>query len=50
LGSENGGRWRELIDSRYGDWRDMEISMANRKSLNWWKDLGKICDIYRESS
>jgi len=35
LGAKNGGGWRGLIESGYGDWRDMENSMTNRRSSNW---------------
>jgi len=47
LGTKNASGWRELIDCRYGDWRDMKTSMLDIKSSNWWKDLGIVCEIQR---
>lgn len=32
LGMEEGGAWRDILDSIYGSWRDMKISMVNNKS------------------
>jgi len=32
LGSEYGGGWKEVIESRYGDWRNMTNSMTDRRS------------------
>ena len=48
LRSEEGGVWREIIESRYGNWRDMKSSMTDRKSSYWWKDLGLICEVQSE--
>jgi len=28
----------------------MENSKAHKKSLNWWKDLGTICEANREAN
>jgi len=35
LGSEEVGEWKDVIESRYGDWRDMTTSTVDRKSLYW---------------
>ena len=35
LGAKNDGGWRDLIESRYGDWRDMKTSMADKNNSNW---------------
>jgi len=44
LGMEEVRVWRELIESRYGFWRDMNESSIARKNSTWWKDLCKACD------
>jgi len=50
LGSKNGSGWRDLIESKYVDWRELGKSMTYIKSLNLWKDLGTICEENRESN
>jgi len=42
LVSKNGGGWRDLIESKYCDWRELGKPMTYIKSLNWWKGLGTI--------
>jgi len=39
------GVWKDILESRYGNWKDMKIVGRNRKQSNWWKDLCKICDV-----
>jgi len=34
LGSEHDGGWRNLIESRYGDWININNSTVDRKSSN----------------
>jgi len=50
LGSEDGGVWREVIESRYGNWRDMKNSIADKKKSFWWNDLGSICEVHTKSN
>ena len=41
-GTDRGGLWKEILDSKYGGWRSLrEESKSNRGSL-WWKDLKKV--------
>jgi len=50
LGLKYEGDWKEVVESRYGDWRNTRNSMADRRSSNWWKDLGIICEVNKESN
>jgi len=50
LGFEHDGGWRNLTESRYGDWRNMNKSMIDKKGLNWWKALGKVCKVFGVSN
>jgi len=45
LGSVEGGSSRDVLESRYGDWRDMPRTMVDRKSSYWWKDLCRAYNI-----
>jgi len=45
LGIRETGVWKDILESRYGDWREMPRTMVERKSSYWWKDLCKICDV-----
>jgi len=44
LQMEEVGVWRDTLESRYGTWRDMRVTMADRKSSSWWRDLCRISD------
>jgi len=39
------GLWKEIIDSRYSSWKDMKVTMEDRKSSIWWRDICRICDV-----
>jgi len=34
--------WRDIIDSRYGPWRQMTGNLGDRKASSWWRDLSKL--------
>jgi len=40
--SEEGGLWREVLDSKYGGWRELRRAVSSYKESNWWKDLKKV--------
>jgi len=43
LNSDEGGLWREVIDSKYGGWRGLkELHYDNSKVSLWWRDLMKV--------
>jgi len=33
------GLWRDVLEARYGSWRNMDVSLIHRKQSLWWKDL-----------
>jgi len=37
------GLWREVLEARYGSWRNLDITLGHRKQSLWWKDLCGIC-------
>jgi len=45
---EEGRAWRDILESRCGTWRDMKVTMAESKSLIWWSDLCRICEVEKE--
>jgi len=36
------GLWRDILEARYGSWRNMEASLGQRNQSLWWKDLCRI--------
>jgi len=42
LGSENGGLWKKILDSKYGGWRSLREEGTSRRSSLWWKDLKEV--------
>ena len=39
---------KKIIESRYGNCRNMKSSMTDRKNSYWWKDLRLICEVQSE--
>jgi len=37
------GLWRDILEARYGNWRNMSDTSVHRKESLWWKDLNKAC-------
>jgi len=35
LGGPKVGLWREVLESRYGTWRELDINLLNR-TQSWW--------------
>ena len=42
LGSEKQGLWTEVVDSKYGGWRDLQRQRKNRLDSLWWRDLKDV--------
>jgi len=42
LQSAEGGMWKEIIKSKYGDLRVLRGAESNSKESIWWKDLKKV--------
>jgi len=39
---ENKGKWKEVLESKYGSWRNLnDFKITNNESL-WWKDLRSV--------
>jgi len=43
MGMEEKGMWSNIIDSKYGFWRYLDIEINNSRELRWWKDLRSLC-------
>jgi len=43
LGGPELGLWREVLESRYGSWRELDINMINSTQSWRWRDLAKVC-------
>jgi len=37
------GLWRDILEARYDNWRNMSDTLGLRKESLWWKDLNKVC-------
>jgi len=44
LGLEEKGMWKEVLESKYGSWRSLDVRKSVQKESRWWKDLRKICE------
>lgn len=37
-----GGLWKEVLDSKYGGWRNLKVSKTNKNESLWWRELKEI--------
>jgi len=45
IGVEEVGLWKEIVDYRYNSWKDMKVTLEDRKSSIWWRDICRIYDV-----
>ena len=50
IGMEDGGAWKDILESRYGSWRDMRVTMDDKKSSTWWRDMSRICGVRNKTN
>jgi len=36
------GLWRDILEARYGSWRNIDVSLIHRNQSLWWMDLCRI--------
>jgi len=39
LETENDGMWKEILESKYRGWRNLQEQRSNVKDSSWWRDL-----------
>jgi len=37
------GLWREVLEARYDNWRNINASKVHKKHSLWWQDLCRVC-------
>ena len=42
LGNSKGALWKEVLDSKYGGWRNMKWPISNKNESFWWRELKAI--------
>jgi len=42
LGYSKGGLWKEVVDSKYGGWRNLKGPRSNKIGSLWWRELKVI--------
>ena len=42
MGSDKGGLWKEILDSKYGGWRSLQEGVNISRTSLWWKDLMEV--------
>jgi len=35
--------WREVLESKYGSWRNLNETVILKSASRWWKDIHKVC-------
>ena len=45
LGSDKGGLWKEVLDSKYGGWRNLRAGRGGSSESLWWKDLREVWSL-----
>jgi len=49
LGTEKTGLWKDIIDSMYRSWRNLNDAQCPRGKSLWWRDLKSTCGGSKES-
>jgi len=39
LETKKDGLWKEILESKYGGWRNLQEQKSNAKDSSWWRDL-----------
>lgn len=39
------GLWREVLDSKYGVWKDLKSNSKSNKKSIWWSDLKRVWSL-----
>ena len=50
IGLDEVGVWKDIVQSRYGSWRDMSSNRLDKRHSRWWRDLCKICDVDNQNN
>jgi len=45
LGYEKKGLWKEVLDSKYGGWKDLRDQKKSNLDSLWWRDLKDVWAI-----
>ena len=45
LGYEKQGLWKEVLDSKYGGWRDLRSQRKRCTNSLWWRDLKEVWSL-----
>jgi len=43
LGTEDNGLWKQVLESKYGSWKNLNDPITLRFASRWWKDIHKVC-------
>ena len=44
LGTKDNGLWKQVIESKYESWRNLNDPNISRFASRWWKDINKVCE------
>jgi len=50
LASNEGGLWKEILESKYGGWRNLKEDRRGHNDFLWWKDLKLIWKLEKWGS
>jgi len=50
LGSNEGGLWKEVLESQYRGWRNLKEDKCIYNASLWWKDLKMIWKLEKQGS
>jgi len=39
VGTEKESLWKEVLVSKYGEWRNLRNTRVNREESLWWRDI-----------
>jgi len=45
LGHDKKDFWKEMLESKYGGWRDLRSQRNSRSDSLWWRDLKEVWSL-----
>jgi len=43
LGTEDNGLWKQVLESKYGSWRNLNDPIVLKSASRWWTNIHKVC-------
>ena len=50
LFNHHGELWAQVLESKYGGWRNLDATRRSIRESLWWQDFSYACNLFEEGS